>query len=60
MSIVNQPVITNDREAAKKVFELILQIQDVQLAEQLTAVATDALIAKYKKGIDDGFKIGKK
>ena len=46
--------------AARKTYELILRIEDTKLAQELTAVVTDAFMAKYKKGLDDGYEIGNK
>jgi len=41
-------------------FELICQIGDMELAKQLTEAVADALMAKYRKGLDDGSKIAEK
>lgn len=56
----NQEVITDANIAARKTYELILRIEDTKLAQELTAVVTDAFMAKYKKGLDDGYEIGNK
>lgn len=39
-------------------FALICKVEDAELAKDLTAAVSDALIAKYRKGLDDGCKIG--
>lgn len=38
-------------------FELICKIEDEQLAKDITAAVADALMAKYRKGLDDGSEI---
>jgi hypothetical protein len=38
-------------------FKLICQIEDMELAKQLTEAVADALMAKYRKGLDDGSEI---
>ena len=59
MSIVNSKVILDDQDAARECFRLILDMDNSELADQLTAALSDALMAKYRKGLDDGCKIGR-
>tara|TARA_R110000787_G_scaffold279803_1_gene390149 strand:+ start:308 stop:493 length:186 start_codon:yes stop_codon:yes gene_type:complete len=59
MSIVNSKVILDDQDAARECFRLILDIDDKELADALTTVVSDALMAKYRKGLDDGCNIGR-
>ncbi len=58
-SAVNMKVIYDDQEAAKEVYRAILEVTDTELADKLTVVVTDALMAKYKKGLTDGTEIGR-
>jgi len=55
----NQPVITDDQEAARAAFALTHEIKDDVLASKISAAISDALMAKYKKGLDDGYKINR-
>ena len=50
--------MSNDKDALA--FRLILQIEDAELAKELTAAVADALMAKYRKGLDDGSEIAMK
>ena len=58
-NFANKPVETDDQEAARDVYRAILEIADTELASKLTTIVTDALMAKYRKGLDDGCKIGR-
>tara|TARA_R110000751_G_scaffold292194_1_gene399496 strand:- start:252 stop:443 length:192 start_codon:yes stop_codon:yes gene_type:complete len=55
----NQPVITDDQEAARAAFALTHEIEDDVLATKISIAISDALMAKYKKGLDDGLDIGR-
>lgn len=57
MTKQNPPVITHDQEAARAAFALTHEIEDDVLATKISAAISDALMAKYKKGLDDGFEI---
>ena len=59
MSIVNSKVILDDQDAARECFRLILDMDNSELADALTAALSDALMAKYRKGLDDGCNIGR-
>lgn len=59
MSIADKPVILDDQDAARECFSLIHKIDNSNLADLLTAAISDALMAKYRKGLDDGCKIGR-
>jgi len=59
MSIANKPVILDDQDAARECFRLILNMDNTDLADELTAAISDALMAKYRKGLNDGCKIGR-
>ena len=52
-------VIKDDQEAAREAFRTILEVTDMELADRLTAVVADALMAKYRKGLTDGTEIGR-
>ena len=58
MSIVNKPVILDDQDAARECFRLILDIDNSELADALTAALSDALMAKFREGLDKGCEIG--
>tara|TARA_R100001510_G_C7651316_1_gene208976 strand:+ start:2117 stop:2290 length:174 start_codon:yes stop_codon:yes gene_type:complete len=47
-----------DKDLDALAFRLIWQIADEELAKDLTAAVSDAIMAKYKKGLDDGLAIG--
>ena len=51
---------TMNNDADRLAFRLILEIENAELANKLTAAVADALMAKYRKGLDDGSEIAMK
>ena len=49
-----------NNDADRLAFRLILEIENAELANKLTAAVADALMAKYRKGLDDGSEIAMK
>ena len=46
------------KDLSREAFRLILEIENEDLAEKLTEAVSDALMAKFREGIDKGCEIG--